>query len=217
MAKRKLQTLTGYTKPDRGLVFLFIGYGKGKTTAAMGTALRAAGYGWNARIIQFIKGEWESGEYNAVLGWNAFAAGKSVSIPGFDPTLKRVVDIPRPLGCIDFTQTGKGFVKILGDKKPLDIHRQAARQGLALVRAAFKDKKYQVVVADELVTAVEEKLITQDDVLRIIKAKPKSVHLVLTGHKHYPKIIAACDTVTEMKKLKHPFDKKILAVRGVDY
>jgi len=221
----KLQKLTGYTKPDRGLVLFFTGYGKGKTTAAMGTALRAAGYGWNVSIVQFIKGEWESGEYNAALGWNKFSAGKAVPSVTLSQTKGDVMvrqahhdkKLPVRLGRIDFVQTGRGFVKILGDKKPLDVHRQAAKRGLRLLAQNLRSKKYQLVIADELVTAVEEKLLSQNDVVKLIKGKSKRVHFLLTGHKRFPRIEALCDTVTEMKKLKHPFEKKILAVKGVDY
>ena len=197
MGRKPLQTLKGYKHQDQGLVIFYTGYGKGKTSAAIHLAFRAAGYGHNVKIIQFIKGEWPSGEKNFL---QALQQSKVESV-----------------GTIDFQQVGQGFVKILGDQKPFAIHQQAALSGLEQAGKDMQSGKYYLLILDELVSAVEEKLLSEQQVLDFIAQKPAKLTLVITGHKKYPRIIAKCDLVTEMRKLKHPFDKGILAKKGIDY
>ena len=197
MARRALQQLKGYQHQDGGLVIFYTGYGKGKTTAAMGVAIRAAGYGYPVKVIQFIKGEWPTGEKNFIL----------------DLQKANVEE----LGKIEFIQAGKGFVKILGDKKPITQHEDAARVGLEEAHKTMRGGKHKLLVLDEIVTAIEEKVLAEKDVLDLIDARPKKLTLILTGHKKYPRIIAKADLVTEMKKIKHPFEKGILAKQGIDY
>jgi cob(I)alamin adenosyltransferase len=112
---------------------------------------------------------------------------------------------------------GLGFVGILGDRKPIQDHINAAKKAMDASIKALKSKKFQLVVLDEAISAIESNLLTVDDVLKIIKSKPKSVHLCLTGHKRIKKLIDAADLVTEMKMIKHPYYKGILAQRGIDF
>lgn len=172
-----------------GLVIIYIGDGKGKTSAAAGLATRAAGTGFKVLYLQFIKGDWPSGER------------------------KILSELPN----VDVKLMGLGFVGILGDRKPREAHIKAAQNAMAESIKALKSKKYDLVVLDEAISAIESDLLSIDDVLKIIKSKPKAVHLCLTGHKRIKKLIDAADLVTEMKMIKHPYYKGILAQRGIDF
>lgn len=172
-----------------GLTIIYIGDGKGKTSAAAGLAVRAAGTGFKVLYLQFIKGDWPSGEREILA-----------SLPNVDVKLM-----------------GLGFVGILGDRKPIENHIKAAKKAMAESIKALKSKKYDLVVLDEAISAIETKLLTVDDIYKIMKSKPKSIHLCLTGHEHFKKLIDAADLVTEMKMIKHPYYKGILAQRGIDF
>ena len=173
---------------NQGLTIVYIGDGKGKTSAAAGLAARAVGTGFKVLYLQFVKGDWPSGERESLA----------------------------KLG-VEVRLLGRGFVGILGDRKPIEEHIRAAKRAMAESIQALKSKKYDLVVLDEALSAVESKLLTEADILKIMKVKPSSVHLCLTGHKRFKKIIAAADLVTEMKMIKHPYYKGILAQRGIDY
>jgi cob(I)alamin adenosyltransferase len=173
----------------KGLVVVYTGNGKGKTTAALGMAVRAAGYDWKVLMVQFIKGDWAYGELE----------GYKKLEPNFK--LERM---------------GIGFVGIMGDKKPRREHIEAAKKALNYAREqAVKD--YDILILDEINVAVKEGLLTVDEVLEVIKRRPSYLHLVLTGRNAAPEIIDAADLVTEMTEIKHPFQKGILAQPGVDY
>jgi cob(I)alamin adenosyltransferase len=173
----------------KGLTIIYIGDGKGKTSAAVGLAVRAAGTGMRVLFLQFVKGDWISGERKVLE-----------DTPGI--TVKIL---------------GKGFVGILGDKKPLVEHVKAALDALEQSRQALVSKNFDLVILDEAISAIESKLLTVDDILNLIKIKPASVHLCLTGHKRIKKLINAADLVTEMKMIKHPYYKGILAQKGIDF
>ena len=173
----------------KGLTIIYIGDGKGKTSAAAGLAIRAAGTGFRVLYAQFVKGDWPSGER----------------------------EVLQSLKNVEVKLLGRGFVGILGDRKPLEEHVRAAKQGLEFVTKALKSKKYDLVIADEAISAIESGLLTVEDVERLIKAKPKQAHLCLTGHKRIKKLIDLADLVTEMKMIKHPYYQGILAQRGIDY
>ena len=175
---------------DRGLVVVYTGNGKGKTTAAMGLALRAAGYGKKILVIQFVK-TWFTGEKG-----------------GFER-----------LPNVEFIQAGKGFYKILGDKLPDEEHVEAARDAFELAQAKVSSGTYDVVVLDEIIGTVTGGLLPLAPVLELIDSKPPQVDLVLTGHrgKDLPALIGRADLVTEMVKVKHPYDTGILARKAIDY
>lgn len=178
------------TTNNRGLVIVYTGKGKGKTTAALGMAVRAAGYKLKTIIIQFIKGPWKSGEIES---------------------LKKLYPL------IKIIPSGAGFVKILNDRKPFQTHVQTAQKALKLAQGALRSKKYQLVILDEINYAVKGNLVRLRDVLELIHLKPTNTHLVLTGNFASKKVIQKADLVTEMKEVKHPFNKGIKAQRGVDY
>jgi cob(I)alamin adenosyltransferase len=176
---------------DRGLTIVYYGDGKGKTTAALGTVLRAVGQGWRCAVAQFIKGSWPSSERK--------------SIPAY---LSRLVTI---------TAGGKGFVGILDDRLPKAAHKRRAREMYREAGTLLKKKGLRLVVLDEILDAVEFGFLSEDEVVRLMEKKPRDLHLLLTGHKRFPAILRAADLVTRMQKEKHPYDKGFLAVRGVDY
>ncbi len=179
---------------DHGLTHAYIGNGKGKTTAAVGTAFRAAGYGWKIVFIQFMKeAKWPSGERTSL----------------------------RKLG-IEVFVMGEGFYKILNDNKSDDQHKIAAAKALELSYKKIMSGEYQLVILDELGSAVEEGLLEQKPVEQLLKdhAKDKTarnVHLIWTGHKKIEWMLKYADLVTEMKKIKHPYDSGIIATKGLDY
>lgn len=175
---------------DHGLVIVYTGDGKGKTTAAMGLALRAAGYGKRILIIQFVKA-WFTGE-----------KGGFEHVPG-----------------VEFVQAGKGFYKILGDKLPDDEHAEAARGALELAQVKISSGDYDVVVLDEVIGTITGGLLPAKALLDLIDSKPPELDLVLTGHrgKDVPGLIERADLATEMVKLKHPYDSGVLARKTIDY
>ncbi len=172
-----------------GLTIIYIGDGKGKTSAAAGLAIRAAGTNFRVLYLQFVKGDWPSGER----------------------------EILSALPSVTVKLMGRGFVGILGDRKPIAEHIKAAKNAMAESIKALKSKKYDLVILDEAISAIESDLLTVDDVVKIIKSKPRAIHLCLTGHKRIKKLIDLADLVTEMKMIKHPYYKGILAQRGIDY
>lgn len=174
---------------NNGLVIVYTGEGKGKTTAALGLALRAAGYQKKVLIIQF--------------GKTSFT-GELESIKKLAPYVKII-------------QGGKGFVKILGDAQNLSDHKKKALETFDYLYKEVLSCKWDVVIADEIVGAVAGKILPLESVLKLIQDKPKKLDLVLTGYHADPEIIAKADLVTEMKAIKHPFEKGILAKKGIDY
>jgi cob(I)alamin adenosyltransferase len=183
----------------RGLVLLYTGEGKGKTTSAFGVALRAIGRGWNVSMIQFTKmGEWPKGQPLGEINGAARLAPNFEVIP-----------------------TGIGFVNIFGDPFTLDEHKDAAQKGLELARQKIQSGAYELVILDELLGAVDQGQIELEQVLELIEQKPHAVNLLLTGHdankRFLDKLLPVVDLATEMVKLKHPFDDGHQARRGLDY
>lgn len=174
---------------EKGLVILYTGEGKGKTTAALGLVLRATGYNRKCLIIQFGK-IWFTGE---LLGIKKLA-----------PWVKII-------------QGGKGFVGILGDKLPITEHKRTASKTFDLLYSEVISDKWDVVVCDEIVGAVSSGLLPLGKVVKLIKDKPQKLDLVLTGHHAPKKLLHFADLATEMVELKHPFKKGILAKKGIDF
>jgi len=175
---------------SKGLLIVYTGDGKGKTTAALGMTVRAVGYDWKVCIIQFIKGSWKYGELEG---------------------LKRLE--PN----VELHVMGEGFVGIIDDKKPIEEHREAALAAYKLALEVIKSGKYELVIIDELNVAVTLGLISQQEVEQLVAARPKKMHLVITGRGASDWLIEQADLVTEMTEVKHPYQKGILAQRGVDW
>jgi cob(I)alamin adenosyltransferase len=177
-------------KGRRGLVVVYTGDGKGKTTAALGMALRAVGRGFKVLMIQFIKGSWHYGELD----------GAQRLAPDFE-----------------IAAGGKGFVGIVDDRLPIEEHRKAAAETLAFAKAQVASGTYDLVILDEINYAVKGELIPIEAVLDLLDARPPDLHLVLTGRAAHPAVVDRADLVTEMKDIKHPYQQGILAQVGVDY
>lgn len=178
------------------MLIIYTGNGKGKTTASFGLALRAAGYGKKVAILQFVKQEsWPEGARVALRS----AHGKHLGI-----TIKAL---------------GSGFVGIMGDQKPLAEHRKSAALALNESLKIILSKKYDLIVLDELLGALHGKLISKKGVIKILDTvyHIQNTDFVLTG-RHAPKwLIDKADLVTEMREIKHPFQKGIQAKRGIDF
>lgn len=178
-----------FKETKKGLVMVYTGEGKGKTTAALGLALRAAGYKKKVFIIQFGK-VWYTGELDGI---------KMLS-----PYVKVV-------------QGGLGFVKILDDNTSTSEHKKAALKVYEELFKEVKSGKWDIVIADEIIGAVYAKLLKQSQIIDLIKSKPEKLDLILTGHHAKPSLYKYVDLVTEMIPIKHPFEKGILAKPGIDY
>lgn len=175
---------------ESGLVIVYTGKGKGKTTAALGMALRAIGYNYKICMIQFIKGSWHYGE---------MSSSKRLE-PEFE-----------------LTAIGKGFVGILDDKTPKEVHQKIAKEAIEIAKEKILSEKYNIIILDEVNYAVNLGLVELEDVLDLIKNKPHGITLVLTGNHVKQEIVDAADLVTEMKEIKHPFQQGIRAKKGIDF
>jgi cob(I)alamin adenosyltransferase len=175
--------------PARGLVLINTGDGKGKTTAAIGTAVRAAGYGWRVLLLQFIKGTWHYGELES---------------------LKRFPEIT-------LVRAGAGFYKIVDDRYPEEVHKRAALEGLALAREHVASGAFELVVLDEILYAIREGLLPEAEVVALVEARHPQTSLILTGRNAPASLIDLADTVTEMREVKHAYQKGVLAQKGIDY
>ena len=183
------------TASRRGLTIIYTGPGKGKTTAALGMALRALGHGWRVLVIQFFKGDW--------------------------PVVYGEVEMGKRLAPqLDVLQLGRGFVKHMGDKKPFEEHLAAAKDALKVARERIASGAYDLIVLDELLYAIDYagvQLVALEEVLGLLDAKPPALHLVLTGRNAPQALIDRADLVTEMRGVKHPWQRKIPAQLGIDY
>ncbi len=174
----------------RGLLIVYTGDGKGKTTAALGLCVRAVGYGMRVAIIQFVKGSWHYGEKDGVR---------------------------RLAPEVSFEAMGKGFVGIIDDKLPRDEHEKAARETLAEVEQVITRGEHDIVILDEVNVALGLKLLTPQAVIDVVRKRPPKMHVVCTGRDAPPELIDIADLVTEMKEIKHPFRKGMKAQRGLDF
>ena len=175
-------------KSAKGLVQIFTGEGKGKTTAALGMVLRAAGHGLKISIIFFIKGRSSQGEYKTL------AALPNVKVASFG--LRQFIhknDVINP------------------------AEKAQAQAALAAAREDVTGGEFDLVVLDEINVAVDFHLLGVQEVLQLIKDKPPRVELILTGRNADKKLIEIADLVTEMGKIKHPFDKGVKARKGIEF
>ncbi len=174
-------------KLDRGLILVNTGEGKGKTTAALGVALRAIGTGWKVAVLQFLKGQWKTGELKAAKR--------------LEPDL-----VLKPMG--------KGFT---WDKDRLDEDIEAAREAWQEALRIMNSGEYRLVVLDEINYVLSYGFLSVEEVIEGLKNRPKHVNVILTGRNAPQEIIDMADTVTEMRKVKHAYDRGILAQQGIDF
>ena len=172
----------------KGLILLYTGNGKGKTTAALGQVLRAAGHGFKVAIVQFIKNMENTGEIKAAK--KIFADH------------------------LEIYPMGTGFTWDTKDTKEL---RRAAEKGWDLAREKIENGKYCMVILDELTYALNYGLLDQDEIVTFLKNKPKKLHVIITGRDASDKLIDLADLVTEMKEIKHPYQKGVKATKGIEF
>lgn len=172
---------------DRGLVLLFTGDGKGKSTAAFGQALRAVGQGLRVCVIQFIKAMATTGEARA---------------------LTRFTDQ------VEFHTLGSGFTWRSKDmKKPV----AAARHALDVARAKIASGDFDLVVLDELTYLIAHDMVEENEIIELIAGRPPAMHLVITGRNASPALVAAADLVTEMVLRKHHYQAGVKARKGIEF
>lgn len=174
-------------KTQLGLIQVYTGSGKGKTTAALGLGLRAIGKGFKVYMIQFMKGDIEYGEITATRMLDGF--------------------IIEQFGRPDFVDRDN----------PEQIDIDFAKKALDRSREILHSQKYEIIILDEINVAIDWKLIDLSDVVELIKTKPKNIELILTGRYAHPKIIELADLVTDMREVKHPFQQGILARDGIEH
>jgi cob(I)alamin adenosyltransferase len=177
------------TDARRGLILINTGPGKGKTTAAMGTALRAVGNGMRVLMLQFLKGSWHYGELDAAQAFGS-----------------RFV----------LRQMGRGFVKVGGaETDPEDIRLVEAAWEEA--RSAIESGEWDMVILDEINYAIGYGMLDASVVAEALRGRPEMVHVILTGRNAHPVLVELADTVTEMREVKHAYSKGILAQRGIEF
>ena len=184
IAETKDDLLEKYRK---GLIQVYTGNGKGKTTAAFGQALRAIGQGFRVCIIQFMKGR----KYGECLAGEKYVPNLTIHLSGLDSFVMRE------------------------NPAPLDI--ELARRGLALARKAINSGEYDMVILDELNVAADFKLIPLDEVIDLIKSKPAAIDLIFTGRYAPPEVIALADTVSEIREVRHHYTAGIKERAGIEY
>ena len=185
--KESLHRFSSSEPFKNGLVQIFTGDGKGKTSAAVGVVLRALGHGLRVCIVVFMKGDYPYSE------WEFLSKLPNVNIARF--------------GSRNFIDPA--------NIKPEEIEQ--AKQALAVARESMLSGKYDLVMLDEVNVAVAWKLIELDEVVRLINDKPQNVELILTGRHADTKLVELADLVTECLKIKHPYDKGITSRKGIDY
>ena len=173
----------------KGLIIIFTGAGKGKTTAALGTAFRALGNGMRVLMLQFLKGSWHYGELDAA---QKFA------------------------GQFELRQMGRGFVKVGGaETDPEDV--RLVEECWAQAQAAIASGDWDMVILDEINYAINYKMLDAEKVAEFLRGKPEMVHVVLTGRNADSRLVELADTVTEMRQVKHAYEKGVMAQRGIEY
>jgi cob(I)alamin adenosyltransferase len=177
-------------KKKIGLIVVLTGKGKGKTTSALGMALRAAGHGMKVCIIHFMKGDMYAGELDGIkmLGPN-----------------------------VEVHLMGKGFCGIQGNPYPYKEHRANAQDAIKLARDKISSEAFDMVILDEVNNALHLKLVDLPQVMDLIDIKPPLMHLILTGRDAHPEIIERADTVSEVREIKHAFRKDIEPQKGIDF
>lgn len=174
-------------QPGRGLLLVFTGDGKGKTTAALGLAFRAIGHGFPVCMIQFIKGSWKYGELETVKH--------------FDKLMELHV-------------MGRGFT---WKSEDLEKDIRAAREGWELAVRTVREGKHRLVILDELTYLISYGMLAEREVLDVLENRPPGMHIAVTGRDASAGLVAAADSVTEMRKIKHAYENGIKAQKGIEF
>ncbi|MBW2682521.1 MAG: cob(I)yrinic acid a,c-diamide adenosyltransferase [Deltaproteobacteria bacterium] len=171
---------------DTGRVIVNTGKGKGKTTAALGTAFRALGHGHRVCIVQFLKGQ---GKY-----------GERLMAEKFDN--------------LDWFICGRGFVF---RKENIDDDRRVAREGFQLAKEKIESDQYDLIILDEITYLPHYNFLDVEKIVDLIRNKPKRLSIILTGRDADPKLIEVADTVSSIESIKHAYDQKIKAQKGIKF
>jgi len=172
---------------EKGLIQVYTGNGKGKTTAALGLALRAAGHRMKVLVIQFMKGDINYGELKSSRKLSPY---------------------------LTIHQKGQKTFVSKNHLSPVDL--KLAQEGFLLAEKAIRSEEYDVVVLDEINQAIDYGLVPLSDLLKLIDSKPETVELILTGRNARPEVMEKADLVTEMVDRKHYYDKGIQARKGIE-
>jgi len=174
----------------KGLIVVITGHGKGKTTTALGIAVRACGHDMRTSIIQYMKGDIYAGEWDGI----------------------------KKMGCtVELVSTGKGFCGIQGNPYPFKEHRKNAQDAILLTREKMASGMWDILILDEINNALHLGLVDLEQVLEIIRNKPPELHLVLTGRDAHSQVVELADTVSEVFEVKHAYQKDIEPQPGIDY
>ena len=171
----------------KGLIAVFTGNGKGKTTSSLGLAFRALGHGQRVCIIQFIKGSWKYGELESAKQFSTL---------------------------LDFHVMGRGFTWKSDD---IEKDKQLAREAWDFAKSVIKENRYAMVILDELTYLPYYKMIDEQEMLSVLEKKPPEQHVVITGRYASDDLIALADLVTEMKDIKHPYKNGVKAQKGFEF
>ncbi|MCH7539774.1 MAG: cob(I)yrinic acid a,c-diamide adenosyltransferase [Proteobacteria bacterium] len=189
MAKKKAarDKILATKTEERGLIIVYTGKGKGKSTAAFGLAIRAVGHGMRVGIVQFVKGVWETGERSVLARFPELV------------TLKAM---------------GEGFTWDTQDRAR-DI--AAARRAWETAKEMIADPSYNMIILDELNIVLRYDYLPLEEVLEALKNKPRKKHVVVTGRNAKPALVEIADLVTEMTLIKHPFRAGVKAQPGIEF
>jgi cob(I)alamin adenosyltransferase len=189
MARRKAARarMLATKTEERGLLIVHTGLGKGKSTAAFGMVLRCIGHGMRVGIVQFVKGAWGTGERDVLAKFPDLVTCRAM---------------------------GEGFTWDTQDRAR-DI--AAARAAWEMAQAMIADPSYSLVLLDELNIVLRYDYLPLDEVLAVLKAKPRDLHVIITGRNAKPELIDLADLVTEMTMLKHPFRSGVKAQKGIEF
>ena len=185
--------LEEFRKAGLGFTQVFWGNGKGKSTSSFGAALRACGNGYKVHMIQFMKNGADTLEEQ---------------IPGEIKALSKFENFTYKRFGTD------GWVI----KTPTSSQIKACQEALDYVKQALNSNNYDIIIADEILYAIQLCLLQEDEIIKLIENKPKNKELILTGsHIPFPRIFEKADLVTEIKKIKHPYDAGFIARKGLEY
>lgn len=174
-------------RKTKGLVAVFTGNGKGKTTAALGLAFRALGHNHRVCVIQFIKGSWKYGEMETAKKFSSL---------------------------LDFHIMGRGFT---WKSDNIEKDKQVALDAWAFAKKVIEENQYDMVILDELTYLPHYKMIDEQKIISVLSHKPAELHVVVTGRYASAELINCADLVTEMVEIKHPFQKGIKAQKGFEF
>jgi cob(I)alamin adenosyltransferase len=186
--KKEARTRMLATKTEeRGLLIVHTGKGKGKSTAAFGMVFRAVGHGMKVGVVQFVKGAWGTGERDVLENYSELVTIKAM---------------------------GEGFTWDTQDRQR-DL--AAARAAWETAKAMIADPAYKMVLLDELNIVLRYEYLPLDEVLEVLRNKPRDLHVIVTGRNAKDELIEIADLVTEMTEIKHPFRSGVKAQAGIEF